>query len=162
MPSNKYPNAKYTFDTSAFIQPWRDIYPEDIFEPIWKFVTKYIENEIIVAPFLVKKEIEKKYDELLKYIKRFPDLFKKPDEDEEEIIKKIINNPIFIKWAIRPHNEADPFVVALSKVHDLIVVTYESPSSPNKIPAACNLLNVKCVNFLGFLREEDFKIKDYI
>ena len=71
MPSSKYPYAKYSFDASAFIQPWRDLYPKDIFEPIWNFVTECIENQIIIAPLMVKKELEKKDDELLTYTKKF-------------------------------------------------------------------------------------------
>ena len=72
-----------------------------------------------------------------------------------------MNNNTFKYWATKPHNEADPYVVALAKTKGLIVITYESPDSPKKIPAACLLQDIECVTFLGFLRKENFKLNSF-
>ena len=52
-------SARYCFDTSAFIEPWRDYYPLDVFKPIWDFVADSINKGLIISPVMVKRELEK-------------------------------------------------------------------------------------------------------
>lgn len=119
-----------------------------------------IKNKKIIATYLVREELQKGDDELLEYVKKkIPHLFLEPTAKEQKIVKVIINNPSFSKWATGTKNKADPFVVALAKVFNLIVVTYENPrATANKIPAACRLLEVECIDFITFLRQENFQI----
>ena len=39
---------------------------------------------------------------------------------------------------------ADPWLVAVGSTYGFTVVTNESPRSPKRIPAACNLPDIKC------------------
>jgi hypothetical protein len=50
---------------------------------------------------------------------------------------------------------ADPWLIAVAKVHGYTVVTNESPHSSVKIPAACKLpaINCPCINGAHFLLE---------
>ncbi|TFF87505.1 MAG: DUF4411 family protein [Promethearchaeota archaeon] len=52
-----YPNARYSFDTCAFIDTWRRYYPPDVFKSIWNRITSFIEDGTIKATYLVKIEI---------------------------------------------------------------------------------------------------------
>lgn len=51
---------------------------------------------------------------------------------------------------------ADPFVIALALCNDGVVVTDESPKHPSnpRIPDACDALGVRCLNLVGFIREQ--------
>lgn len=112
----------------------------------------------IIATNLVKVELEKQRDELFKFVNKFPKLFVQPTYEEQEIVKEIINNKNFSKWAIGQRHKADPFVIALAKAFNLTVVTYEKPDRARSIPAACKEFNVQCIDFIGFLRGENFQI----
>ena len=52
---------------------------------------------------------------------------------------------------------ADPFVIALAKVEDLIVVTGERATNnlaKPKIPDVCNDMGIECINILDLMRRE--------
>ncbi|MEJ2250520.1 MAG: DUF4411 family protein [Candidatus Lokiarchaeota archaeon] len=77
---------------------------------------------------------------------------------EQKVVKFIVNHKNFDKWGALFGDEADPFVVALAKVYELIVVTNENPrSTKNHIPAAWRLLNVEFINFTELLRRENIR-----
>jgi hypothetical protein len=126
MPSRKYPQAKYSFDTNAFIESRKTWYKPSNFISLWNSIDEHIKNRVIIATILVKKEIEKVEDSILEYVNNFKMLFKNPTEEEQEVVKKIVNNSNFRKWAQGGLNQADPFVIALAKVHKLCVVTYDN------------------------------------
>jgi len=95
---------------------------------------------------------------LFEFINQFPFLFLEPSIKEQKVIEALINNPNFSKWVIKFGNVADPFVVALAKTFNLTVVTYESPrTTTNRIPAACRLLTVDCIDFVSFLRRVGYR-----
>lgn len=85
-------------------------------------------------------------------------MFKKPFEDEHDTIRLIVNDLNYEHWGRGVSHQADPFVIALARVHNLCVVTYEDPTKNGKIPAACRDFNVDYCNFPEFLRRESFSI----
>ncbi|MEE9378773.1 MAG: DUF4411 family protein [Candidatus Lokiarchaeia archaeon] len=157
LPENLYPNTIYSFDTNVFIETWRDYYPIDLFSSLWDFISNLITQNKIIATHLVKVELGEQRDELVEFVNQFQNLFVEPTLKEQKIVNEIINHPNFSYWANGQRNKADPFVVALAKAFDLVVVTYESHHSPKKIPAACREFNVECIYFIELLRREDFK-----
>jgi len=55
---------------------------------------------------------------------------------------------------------ADPFVIALAKVEDLIVVTGERATNnlaKPKIPDVCNDMGIECINILDLMRREGWQ-----
>ncbi|GHU54419.1 hypothetical protein AGMMS49975_14810 [Clostridia bacterium] len=62
---------------------------------------------------------------------------------------------------------ADPWIVAFAKVHNLVVVTLETPdklrkgeiSGKVKIPNMCDYLGIECCDLLTMMREFDFSFK---
>ena len=54
---------------------------------------------------------------------------------------------------------ADPFVIAVARVHSLTVVTGESGGTANrpKIPNVCEHYGIRCINVVTMLRELNFQ-----
>jgi len=149
--------ASYSFDTSAFVDPWRRYYPRDIsvFKPIWERIDALIDDGTIVATEFVKVELERKDDEVLEYVKSKQNLIIPLDDEQQDHVAEIVNR--FPNW-INPHsqrNKADPFVMALARSMGLTVVTYEKNGGESnvKIPYACAQFDVPCLHYLDFLRK---------
>ncbi|HVZ75212.1 MAG TPA: DUF4411 family protein [Polyangia bacterium] len=60
--------------------------------------------------------------------------------------------------------EADPYVIALAKVRDGIVVTQETPAAEKRnpkrthfIPDVCRELGIPCISLLGLMRREGWR-----
>ncbi len=54
-------------------------------------------------------------------------------------------------------NSADPFMVALARVHGLMAVTQERPNSGRPhIPDVCGTYQIACCDLLGLMRQESF------
>ena len=156
--SNQYPNARYSFDTNVYISIWRYHYPPDIFPAIYDELEKLIENGVILSTYAVRIELEKQHDDLFDYLDEFSDLFVKPTFDEQEYVTELVNHPELSRWGTGSSEKdyADPYVVALAKVHDLTVVTYETGTNPNTVGKACEILDVEICKFSEVLRNEGF------
>ncbi len=111
-------------------------------------------NDVILITSAVKDELERQRDDLYEFINDL-NHFVQPTQEEQDIVRQLVNHPNFDKWGTSNKHYADPFVVALASCHHLIVVAYENPrTEKNSIPAACRLLNVEYLNFPEFLRRE--------
>ena len=55
---------RWCFDTSALIEPWVRLYPQDIFGPVWVKLEELIEEGEIGAPQDVLIELERQKDDL--------------------------------------------------------------------------------------------------
>ncbi|MCY3947009.1 MAG: DUF4411 family protein [Anaerolineaceae bacterium] len=148
---------RFSFDTSALINPWYDLYPLDVFPRIWEGLSEAIERGIVVAQVTVIKEIGLQDDELLQWVKQQSGLEFPFDETVQRVAGDIQNKHPKL---VRPNSRigADPFVIALAKQHDLVVVSEEelttSPSkNKGKIPYVCDDYGIPHVNFLGFMRD---------
>ena len=71
----------FSFDTSAFIEPWTRLYPRDLFEPYWLWIERQIALGKVRATELVKAELARVDDELLAWAMAQTDLFIAIDED---------------------------------------------------------------------------------
>ncbi|TET57905.1 MAG: DUF4411 family protein [Promethearchaeota archaeon] len=152
-----YPNAKYSFDTNVYITIWRDYYPPDRFKKLYNDLEDLINRGIILSTFPVKIELKKQRDKIFDFFNRFQKLFIEPQKEEQGIVERLVNHPDLPNWGAGDSEKhyADPYIVALAKVYNLKVVTYESGRGHNKICRACEVLNVECWKFIDFLREED-------
>ena len=146
--------ARFSFDTSAFIGPYRHYHPPDVFPSLWKLLAKKIDAGEIVASEEVHTEIEVKDDELLAFVNGFDNLFVPLDAVQQTAVKEIMSK--FPRWVDvnRTKNVADPYVIALAKVENLVVVSYERGGGPRnpKIPYICREMGVEHMSFLDFLR----------
>lgn len=145
---------KYCIDTSSLIESWHRRYPQDVFPSFWYKLSTVIGNEVIVAQELVVEEIAAQDDDLHSWIKRQDKLVVPFDEEIQNIASSIIADYPRIVGAHQRYG-ADPFVIALAKQHDLIVITEEQGGSANKpkIPFICKNVGVTCFSILDFIRE---------
>ena len=152
---------KYCFDTSAFIQPWIEHYPIDIFPSVWSKLDELIQTNEIISSEEVLREIKRKDDELLSWIKRNSNMFMDIDNDIQFEVSKIMRT--FPKLVDERHGKsiADPFVIATAIITKTTVVTYEKGGNQNrpKIPSVCKYFNIRCIQeFSVFLREIKFQL----
>ena len=146
---------KYSFDTSALINPWYKLYPSDVFPKVWEYLSDTIDKDLVVAHITVIQEIED--EELKEWVIQRKKLEFQPDESIQKLASEIQSK--FPK-IVRPSAKvgADPFVIALAKQYELTVVSEEilknsEKKDRGKIPYVCEKYGVKHINFLGFMRE---------
>ncbi|MGA2222110.1 MAG: DUF4411 family protein [Verrucomicrobiia bacterium] len=157
----------YCVDTSSMIHIHRD-YPEDVFAGLWQSIAKLVQTDRLIAPREVFKEIERGDDQLLKWAKKHKHIFRNLDPTQVQMVKQIeADFPALVDW-LRETPEADPFVIALAQVQaenrkgelfasKHIVVTQESPTKANRIPAVCRHYGIECINVLELFRREGWK-----
>lgn len=148
---------KYSFDTSALLDGWNRFYPRDVFPGLWEKIEGLIEAQEIIATEEVKIELEKKDDDLLKWIKGHNGFFIPIDEPIQTAVIEILGRYPQLLKASSGRSGADPFVIGLAKVRNLKVVSGERPSSsPNKpkIPDVARSENIECLTFMEFIREQ--------
>ncbi|MBD3404700.1 MAG: DUF4411 family protein [Candidatus Lokiarchaeota archaeon] len=106
--------VKYSFDTSAFVNPYRHYMPMDLVPTLWDKFDELITSSEIVASKEVHLEIQQKDDELLEWIDSRKDIFIEVDKDQAIFVEEIVNK--FPRW-IDPNsrkNNADPYCIALA------------------------------------------------
>ncbi len=161
---------KYSFDTSAVINPWGKLYPMDVFPRIWECLSEAIERGFVVAHPTVIEEVagqeneedeeDGEEDDLVNWVNQCEKL-EFPDDEILQMIAIDIRNkyPKLVRQSAKVG--ADPFVIALAKQHGFTVVSEEilTPSerkNEGKIPYVCEKYGVKHINFLGFMREMEW------
>ncbi len=124
----------FVFDTSAFINGWREHYPPDSFPGVWRAIGEALDDGRIIVPREVARELEAKDDDLRTWVRQHPRAVVEPDED---IQRSAANIELQIRAAGgRPgRNAADPFVIAEALARNLTVVTYEGRNPSGRIEA---------------------------
>ncbi len=149
----------FSFDTSAFIEPWQRRYPRDLFEPYWQWIEQQIADGTVRATELVKAELGQVEDDLLAWAKDQEDLFIPIDGDVQQALTAVV--AAFPKLADhhRDRSGADPWVVAQAMALNCPVVTYETMGKQNKpkIPNACQHFGIKVYSWVDVLRDTGFK-----
>lgn len=140
----------FVFDTSAFLNGWRDHLPPSTFGSVWEFIDSCLDGGRIIGPRQVYVEITKKDDDVAKWVKERQARFVDPDPAVQGIAGEL-----WIRlYAANPQrNQADPWVIAEAKSRGITVVTYEGRSFagiPTKkwatsMPGICQHENVACV-----------------
>jgi hypothetical protein len=146
----------YSFDTSAFLNGRRDLFPPESFPSLWERVEEMIGNGSIRAVDEVERELAKRADGVHEWAKHQTDLFVDLDAPlQRETAAVLAAHPRLVG---RGHgrNGADPFVIGLARLTGGVVVTEERPrnlTSP-RIPDACNALGIPCLALVDFIREQ--------
>lgn len=147
---------EFVFDTSAYINGWRDHYPKPTFGSVWGFIEEGILLSRIASPREVYNELKSKDDAIYKWARERQFAFVDPSPKAQSWVSVI--------QSAMPHHPgrspADPFVVAMAKAGDLTVVTYEGRTFagvPTKrwhrsMPGICKHFDVRCVTLPEALR----------
>ena len=152
-------NKLYCFDTNLLIGGWHRIYRKDVFPEIWNRIGELIENDQAKIPWEVWKEIEYVDDDLTKWLGQFKPKLNRPTPDEQNALRDIMREIPNMAAQGKTTNAADPFVIAMAKALDGIVVTEESeqekskPTKSPKITYSCERLGVRWMRPIDFLAE---------
>jgi hypothetical protein len=151
----------YSFDTSVLINGRRDLLPPDVFPTPWALIEQMIVTGSIRAVDVVRDELAKKDDTTKIWAEAQVDLFVPLEGDiQVATTRTLAAHPRLIGRG-GARNAADPFVIGLARARSGVVVTEETrtsnPTSNPRIPDVCNALGVRCVNLVGFIREQGWR-----
>lgn len=150
--------VKYVFDSNIFINLQRR-QPIDIFPSLWNKIGDLMSDGTIISSQEVYDEIMIGGDDLEKWAKARKVYFLPSDVSVQHEVRTILSTHRGLVEGGSKKNSADPFVVALAKQQQCKVVTEEvrtrNVKAP-KIPDVCDAYQIKCVDFVGFAREEKF------
>lgn len=162
--SQDKPTEAYVIDTNIFLNFWKqdndEPFGKDVHKSAWEYLEQQIEAGRIIAPTLVKSEIEKHgTTELLAWVKAHKSMFVEMKTEIIEPLSRIVKaHPAYKKAR---SSKADAMVVALASARGLGVITSEkeepegSRSTANpKIPNVCNDMKVSWYSATGFFRNE--------
>jgi hypothetical protein len=147
----------YCIDTSALVDGWTRYYPPDVFPQLWTKLEALVNDKRVVAPDEVLRELSKKEDDLFKWAKKNDTLFLPLDSAIQAATQDILAVFPRLVDSERDRSTADPFVIAVARVHTYCVVTGEKNSGNlkrPKIPNVCDHFNVRYINMLQFMREQ--------
>lgn len=146
----------FVFDTSAYLNGWRDHYRPDTFPSVWKLIADAMTDQRVVAPREVFNELTKKDDEVAEWAKQLIGNFVDPGVEVQRLAGQIygmLPNP-----GLR--DGADPFVIAEAKIRHLSVVTYEGRNFggptrnwAKRMPGICQHFDVPCCTLPEALHE---------
>lgn len=150
---------KYSIDTNALINCWRRKYPRDVFPGLWIKIEELVHEGVLIACEEVFYELEKvdNEDTLLQWARSNRKMFVSVDEELQLAVRAILSSHSGIINIKKNQSGADPFVIALAKVHNGTVITDEhmsnNPDRP-KIPNVCKALGIRSLTVLEFIKEQ--------
>lgn len=138
----------FVYDTSAFINGWRDHLPPATFGSVWIFIGDEMAAGRIIAPREVLAELQQKDDDVAAWAAERRELFIEANEAVQRRAGEIYQD--FPNPGLR--DGADPFVIAEAEARGFTVVTYEGRSFNGQrhrrwdrvMPGICERHNVDC------------------
>lgn len=145
----------YCFDTSALLDAWTRHYPPDVFPQLWRALEESIATGEVIAAEEVRVEIRKKDDALLRWASKQDGLFVDLDQAQQACVAEILEMFPRLVDTRRGRSGADPFVIALARQRNAVVVTGENDdgtADKPKIPTVCRHFAIRAIKPLEFLR----------
>jgi len=149
--------VRYSIDTSGLLDGWKRYYPPELFPGVWEKLGELVEDGALRASEEVLVELERRDDEVLAWARGQDGLLVPLDDEVQGAVAEILQLHPRLVGVGRRRSAADPFVIALARVHGCTVVTGESPTgklnSP-RIPDVCAALEIPCLRLVDLMREE--------
>ncbi len=145
---------RYSLDSSSLIEGFRRIFPYEIVKTFWnRDLPALVASGDVRATEVVQWELEAEDDEVLGFVRDLGDLFVPLDEPIQVEVRIILRDYSRLVHAGR--SGADPFVIALARVNQAVVVCEEQrkPTAP-RIPDVCDALGIPCIPLLELVRRE--------
>jgi hypothetical protein len=166
----------YVVDTSFLIEVHKR-YPQKMLPGIWKDLEVLIHAGRVIAPELVKSEINRQDDDLKDWVNNQSDMFENISPELLATTRVVVNR--FTRTAhamsLKP-DHADPFVIGLAMKlakqsrfdpHTIVVIAEEKSklienpglrdSEIEKIPDVCQKLGIPCFSHLEMFKREGFR-----
>lgn len=148
----------YSFDTSAWLNGRRDLFPPETFPSLWERVEGMILLGEIESVDEVRNELAKREDEVHTWAKTQEGLFVPLDEDIQRETADVLKQHPRLLGRGSGRNGADPFVIALASARGGVVVTEERRKNITnpKIPDVCDALGIRCLTLVDFIKEQSW------
>lgn len=150
----------FSLDTSGILDAWVRNYPPDVFPAIWSNMDAAAERGDIFVVDEVVRELERKDDDVLKWVKKHDSMIVRIDAEIQRYVVEIMSSHTRLVDSKKNRSGADPWVIALARAKSLTVVTAEkatgSPAKP-KIPDVCKDLGIVSVSVIGFFRRQGWR-----
>jgi hypothetical protein len=151
----------YSIDSSSLMDWQARYYPTDAFPGLAQRIEAPVVDGRLVAPGLVKDEIDAVGPTSLReWIEGHPALVV-PTADVLADAQAIQNQFSGLRDPRAEYDEADAYVIALARQRGGVVVTQETtaaekrnPKRTHYIPDVCRELGVSCIGLLGLIRRE--------
>lgn len=153
-------SASYSIDTSALIDGLERYYPERAFRSLWQKMDELINEGRLFISEEVWLEVKAKDAVARAWCEpRLHSLMVPTDAKEAREVRRILERHERLVMAMKGRNRADPFVIAIGRLLDAIVVTGEgSDGTANrpKIPYICRDLGLPCIGITDLILQEDW------
>ncbi len=153
---------KYSIDTSAILDGWNRYYPPDVVPGLWDKIEELIHHGDLIASEEVLRELSVKDDGAHKWAKKQNGLFIPTDATVQMEVKSILKTHQRLIDTRKNRSGADPFVIAVAKIHSCKLVTGEKQSNNSQkphIPDVCNDMAIACIDLLHLCREQKWSFK---
>lgn len=149
----------YSFDTSAFLEPWNRHYPRDHFPSLWEKLGDLINSGNIIATEEVRIELARIEDDVYRWALEREKMFIPVRGEIQQAVKSILDKYPRLVDKRRNRSGADPFVIALAQIQmeKCTVVTYETHGNIQtnpRIPDVCDALGIRCINVSALIQDE--------
>jgi hypothetical protein len=132
-----------------------------VFPSFWQNLEGMIGAGELISPDEVLRELAKKEgDTLHRWACQQDGLFHPLDEPVQRATAEILLAFPRLVDSRKDRSMADPFVIALAKVHNCAVITGEkhsgTPEKP-KMPDVCGHYSIRCISLLELFREKKWR-----
>jgi hypothetical protein len=154
--SDEVPPPLYVIDTCSLRQLGRWQPPPSL-ERMWTGMISLVEQELVKTSEFVWRELRSGAPQIAERLVNYHDLLVEPISVEIGLQAGLINQQ-FPKMChpTSATERADPWIIAIAKVHGAMVVTEEDGKKrpEAKIPFACSKLGVKVISLRELLENE--------
>jgi hypothetical protein len=149
---------KYSLDTSAILDGWNRYYPPKVFPTVWERPEELASRGVIIATEEVMRELEKQDDEVYRWVKDQPNMVVPIDDQIQIEVSFILNAYPRLVNTQRNRSQADPFVIALARIVDGVVVSGEGRRSLKnpKVPDVCDDMGIPHMRLVDLLSQQGF------
>jgi hypothetical protein len=147
----------YSFDTSSLLNGRRDLLPPQTFVSLWANIESMIAAGDIRCVDEVRNELARRDDAIHHWAKSQPELFVPLTADIQVAAREVLTAHRRLVGVGGGRNTADPFVIALARARNGVVVTEETRSgtiSKPRIPDVCDAMGVPWLNLVRFVQEQ--------
>ena len=151
----------YAIDTCS-ITALKRRYPRPVFESVWAFVESLAAARRLISSEEVLEELRAFDDECLDWAERHKQIFIPTGARIQLEAKRIINQHPNLIDLKKPKSGADPFLIAVARIHGAAVVTEEEKSGgpPKlKIPDVCALEKLACLRIVDLFKAERLRVE---
>ncbi len=147
----------YSFDTSSLLNGRRDLLPPQTFVSLWANIESMIAAGDIRCVDEVRNELARRDDAIHDWAESQRDLFVPLAADIQLAAREVLAAHQRLVGVGGGRSTADPFVIALARARNGVVVTEETLSgnlSRPRIPDVCEAMGIWWVNLVRFVQEQ--------